>query len=466
MADRQRDNLALSRVLTKVFIKVEQMKDYKGNATGLFTGIVVKKKNKDIPELQNIDSSKIGFFLKRQSLTPEYLLSLGDDTTYQVLGDSIDMGDKSRHYLFCKCKECGHYRNVQVSDLKVKKVNCEMCFKNRLVDEAAKFGLELQGASTDGDNKRRNYRFTSCGHFRNIATGDVRDGQFTCTECSHNEFVEACTANNLTYISKAIDDGRYNKGEFRYVRFNACGHEKNISRMRLLNGGKPHCNICEEVELTSYAKSLGMTFVKYVGNTRRLFIIDKCGHEKTLGLSNLKAGSVYCEPCAVDRFKQEAKESGLEYIGDCASKDRRLYKTPCGCINEYRICHVRIGHWTCRTCEKGFRDYPNNIYLYRLKSGSFEWLKLGHGKNPNKRKYDYSLADGVCIELVTMLEVSTGKFAEDTEKALHRKYKKFNIDKTFMKQFMTESGFTETYPIELLDTLISEIENIKELNGN
>jgi len=445
----------------------KKLKDYEGNATGLFTGLISrKKKNKNDLLLQDISPDLIGFFLKRLSYKVEDMLNFGNGTTYKVLGDCVGDFKESRKYLLCECNICSHKRNVQIVDLRSKKVNCEICFIERLSTEASNQNLELLGDSTDGDKKRRSYKFIDCGHIRDIATGDVRLGNFSCTECSQLKFLDACKKNNITYVSSAIPDGRKNSGEFRYIRFNACGHEKNINRISLISGGVPHCNICEQTALVAYSKSIGLTFVKYVGNTRRSFIIDRCGHEKTLGLSNLKLGSVHCEICAVEKFREEAIVSGLEYIAPSEEKEYKLYKAPCGCINKLRLCHVRIGHWTCRTCEKGFREYPNNIYLYKLKYEDFEWLKLGHGKNPEKRKYAYALAEGVDINLVMQIEVATGKFAEDHEKRLHRKYKKQNIDKVFMKQFMTESGFTETYPIEMLNTLVKEIEHIKELNGN
>lgn len=144
--------------------------------------------------------------------------------------------------------------------------------------------------------------------------------------------------------------------------------------------------------------------------------------------------------------------------------NQHKYKAPCGCIITKKLCAVRVGHWTCNNCEKGFRDFPNNLYLFKFVHKDLEWLKFGYSKNPKHRKNDYKLIEGVEHELLVTHELPTGALAVEIENRIHGKYKEHNIPKEVMKKYMTESGFTETYPIELLPQFLEEFAKLKDLN--
>lgn len=433
------------------------------NAKGMFTGLLskevepkkvsLKEKNKNNEALQSVPETLVRFNIKRQKLTVEELLCAGDNTTYKVLGDPVYELEGSKDYLLCECKVCGFKRHVGIQYLRNKKVICDNCFRERLKDEASSAGLTLIGEAKD--KKRRYYKFNDCGHTREIATGDVRVGDFSCTECMHNKMLDACKEHDAEFLQRV-------NGQRILVKFNKCGHEADVLRISVFNTSRK-CPVCAEVKVTEAAKQNGLTILKYISDTRRLYKVDSCGHEKIITLSNMKSGSYRCEHCLLNKLKLEAEASGLEYISNHAGNHHK-YKAPCGCTITKKLCAVRVGHWTCNKCEKGFRDFPNNLYLFKFVHKDFEWLKFGYSKNPKHRKNDYKLIEGVEHELLVTHELPTGALAVEIENRIHGKYKEHNIPKDVMKQYMTESGFTETYPIELLPQFLDEFTKLKELN--
>lgn len=433
------------------------------NTKGLFTGLLsneveqkktsLKDKNKNDETIQDIPRELIRFNIKRQKLTTEELINTGDNTTYKVLGDPVYELEGSKDYLLCECKVCSYKRHVGIQYLKNKVVSCDNCLRIRLSQEAKDHGLTLIGPAKD--KKRRHYRFDTCGHTRDIATGDVRTGSFSCTECMHEKLLRACNEKNIELISKI-------NGQRIFVRFNDCQHEKEISRMAPFYT-ECKCPICADEKVTDKANQQGLTVIKYLSDTRRLYRFDACGHEKVISLSNMRSGSFRCETCLRNKLIMEAEASGLEYISS-HSRQQHKYRAPCGCIITKKLCAVRVGHWTCNNCEKGFRDFPNNLYLFKFVHRDLEWLKFGYSKNPKHRKNDYKLVQGVEHELLVIHEVPTGSLAVEIENRIHAKYKEHNIPKDVMKQYMTESGFTETYPIELLPQFLEEFTKLKELN--
>jgi len=414
-----------------------------------------KQKNRNDLALQVIPDSEIGFFIKRQKHTEETLKLTAVGTIFTVIGDGAGIECGNRSMLLCRCNVCGFLSNNAMHYLKNKSVSCYKCFMNRLENEALSGGLDLIGPSASGTH-RRQYRFKECGHIRDIATGDVRNGQFSCTECLENKVKDACDSRNFKLLGS--------NGQYRLVSFGCCGTEREVLRTHLIDGSVK-CRTCHGDEVAITAKSKGLTVTEILPKTFRRCIVDECGHEIIIGLSNLRSGNFECKTCFNAKMQREAVTAGLIYIKKSIGR-KHEYLAPCGHTLLNKPAHIRAGHWTCQQCEKGYLHFPNKLYLFKIKHKDFTWLKFGYSKTPEYRKYDYKLIDGCETQLLMTVEVPTGAIAVLLENSVHATYANFNYSKVKMKEYMVESGFTECYPIEIEHKLLDELNKIKEQYGS
>ena len=373
---------------------------------------------------------------------------------------------------FCVCNKCGLVQRVGYDYIKHKEVNCYGCFVERIFDEAKDKGLELIGSALDGDRKRRHYKFP-CGHTRDIATGDVRSGDFSCTECRQEELQKSLDKHKLDLIGRPAKSMVSDPTQFYHVRYKVCGHERVVTQQNLFYGAVGRCEICYEKELQhKYGEKWNVDIISKVEGARREIKFRSCGHSKVISLSNLKSGSFECIECKVERWKQEAEESGLVYIGEDhstggGSKKKHLYKASCGHTLSLKQSAVRCGHWTCRTCNSGYLDRFNYLYVFKITAtDGFQFLKFGYSMKPEHRKYDYIVDKGTTFELLRKVLVPTGREVIKVENGIHEKLDEHNLDKNFMKKYLTESGFTECYPLHVLDELMSELDKVEELYKN
>ncbi len=439
--------------------------------TGIFTKLLdtvtITKKTKFSfdASIQNIEPTWHLQGKRKSHKTDEERKELEKDTGFSIIGDPVGEVSENTGYFLCECKSCGWRKNLEKGYLAKKVVNCHMCLNIRLEEEANARGLEFNGFSSDGDMQRRNYTFIGCGHSRDIAAGDVRNGDFSCTECYSEKLdkaFEICGLENLGRPTKE-EYPDLDTTQFYKVKFKECGHTLNALQHLILNNGVGQCKICYEQTLKNKYEPLhNISILEVVPGAKRKIKLNSCGHEKVVNLSNLKSGSFQCSICQIEKFKREAELVGLKYIG--VSEERRktgdplhIYEAPCGHNVLSVTSHIRTGHWTCRTCNAGYLDNPNKLYLFKISSNGFTFLKLGYSKSPEYRKYDYKMTEGTITELLKVVEVPTGRDAIKYENELHEKYSDFNYDKSVMKNYLQESGFTECYPITLLDSLIEDL---------
>jgi hypothetical protein len=84
----------------------------------------------------------------------------------------------SRIYRFL---DCGHKKEIQLSQVRKNEVHCDICFKEKINNEAEKAGLEIIG---DGKQRgSRKYKFKKCGHERYLDLRHVRQLSFICNKC-------------------------------------------------------------------------------------------------------------------------------------------------------------------------------------------------------------------------------------------------------------------------------------------
>jgi hypothetical protein len=81
---------------------------------------------------------------------------------------------------------------------------------------------------------------------------------------------------------------------------------------------------------------------------------------------------------------------------------------------------------------------------------------------PEYRKYDYIVEKGTEFELLRKVLVPTGREVIKIENTIHEKFDEYNLDKNYMRKYLTESGFTECYPVEILDRLNAELDEVEK----
>lgn len=426
---------------------------------------------------------KYSFNLKLQEVIPTWHLTdkrkamkteaerteLAKGTGFTIIGDPVFEQYNNTKCFLCECHICKFKILTDKTALSLKRVNCINCLNNKLANEALSVGLEIIGKSLDGDTKRRNYKFTACNHTRDIATGDVRVGSFSCSECYSTEFENNIEDSGLENLGKSHSEGTT---QYYNVRYKACGHERLAIQGHLMTKTVGICQVCFEKDLTTnILEKYNVSVLDKLTKTNRLIKFNSCGHTRVVSLSNLRGGHIDCKVCQLNKFTNEAKQAGLIYLKSTSTEEspsrKHLYLAECGHSLELKPNAVRMGHWTCRTCNSGYLDRPNSIYLFEITCGDFIFLKLGYSQKPEYRKYDYKLVKGSSELLLKSVTVRTGREAIILENTLHAKYKQSNYKSSDMKKYLTESGFSECYPLSLKDILISELTEIeKGLNDN
>lgn len=327
----------------------------------------------------------------------------------------------------------------------------------RLSSEAALVGLKLLGQGTKKGN--RLYRFIGCGHERIIPTGDVREGSFTCRDCYSDRLRTDAEKLGCEIVSNPLE------GDSVDLVFKDCKHKKTVLKTDL-KLDKIFCQDCKNIRWNEALSKHNLKLL-YVKKGQRFVLQLPCGHIGETRSSNALRGSIVCDICQTEKWKQEAANSGLVWLSradpEVGKKRKGRYLLPCGCEASIGYAAVREGHWKCPSCEKNYLNFPNSLYLYEMRNGDMTWLKLGYAREPSHRKYDYKLSEGTSAELLIVVKTTTGQFALDNENRLHKKYKSWNLCKKKMREYLTESGFTECYSPEIKDLLLNDLKELENV---
>lgn len=320
--------------------------------------------------------------------------------------------------------------------------------------EADVVGLDVVCSSTD-PNKNL-YKYRDCGHVEYLQPTHVRRNNFRCSTCQHSKEVAEANDVGIMFLFRT-------KGNYR-VYLKPCGHIFE-STVRNVQRHKGSCQQCFEETMIAAASTNGYDVIGYDTRGRRIIRFRYCGHEKVAHQTQIFKGNVVCRECLLNEHIAAAKEQGLEFIGQ--TNDRySLYKLPCGHERELRQDHAQDGTWLCQHCGDSHYVKPSNVYIIRFTYGSFSWLKFGFAKHVSIRTNSYGVPVGTTKELIEVVSFESGYDAMLFEKSVHAKYKHTMYPKEKMIEYHTFNGFTECYPVEMLETLIHEIHSKrKQLSG-
>lgn len=328
--------------------------------------------------------------------------------------------------------------------------------------EAKSVGLILLGDSPllkengTEDYNYKKYRIVACGHDHFFQPTHVRRNNISCSECLDKEVTEKLLESSLKVISKGSSNAKV------VVENLKCGHIYEVYKAsRNIRTKDTACKQCYEDRLIKESSEQDMQYLgeSEKGGTYRKYKFNRCGHEQDISAPCIPVGRFRCQQCKENKYKFDAIKVGLEYLGFADNKkyecQRRLYRLPCGCTKELRMDHAASGSYLCDFCEGTYYQEPSMVYLLKMHSQDFSWLKFGFAKDIKTRVANYG-HDGD-VEIIATKQFDTGMEAMKFEKAIHSKYKHSRYNKTFMKKYLKNNGFTECYPLDFEQILIGEL---------
>jgi hypothetical protein len=286
-------------------------------------------------------------------------------------------------------------------------------------EEGKKVGVTLLNRTTNPNYNL--YRFEVCGHSQFLQPTHVRRNNIKCNTCFHSEIVKMLDDRDLHFVN--------NVGLGKYQIRKPCGCISTMSLRNAEHYKNIKCSVCFEKYLTTRSSDNGYEYLgeKLNGGYRKIRFI-KCGHDRVVLQAQLQRGNVVCRQCIIGEDNRKIESQGLSLK---KTEDERysIYTLPCGHDKRLRLDHAKDGVYSCDFCDDSHYTKPSNIYLFKFSFDGFSWLKLGFAKEIKLRKNSYGLPKDTMVDIMRVIPISRGIDAVRAEKAIHRKFKQFRLDK-------------------------------------
>jgi len=349
----------------------KRLKDYEGNSEGLFTDLLIQKKdvNSEMVDLAETRGETMNGPVQRE------------------------MPKKFRCDYRNFTLSCGHNVDLKVYHYRSGSYSCSICYNTELSELAKKKGLELVSTDLIGIGNRLYMR--KCGHTVLLSHSRIKDKySLSCSDCLKDELDSSAKANNFSYKHIRLND--------YIVTFNKCSHSIKRSRKSLVQGCT-ECSVCRQETYKVEALSVGMTLLDDIPTgANRLYLCNTCGHKEVFSLGSIRLQHIRCDKCYHNTKVSDAEKAGLIFCGEPSNKKIGFnsYELPCGCTKDLRFYDVRMGDWLCHTHQETYYNHPNNLYVFEITSRDFSWLKVGFAKKPESRLLGYGLEDGYTYKLL------------------------------------------------------------------
>jgi predicted nucleic acid-binding Zn ribbon protein len=240
-------------------------------------------------------------------------------------------------------------------------------------------------------------------------------------------------------------------------KFEKCGHKREMIPTKVRNGN-PSCKECDLKRFKKEALKKGLRLIPKITKPKHYkYEFIACGHTKEYEPRTVRVKNPICNICLKERLKKEALKKGLELIEDSERRGYYIYKfIECGHIKESRPDMINSGQPCCEKCGETYHAKESNVYLIKIFKNGRALLKLGVANNSKQRIKTYKLKNNYKAQLLIEKPFETNFEAVKFEKAIHKRFKEYNLNPENMKKVM-ESGFTECYPMKVLKKLKQEI---------
>lgn len=306
--------------------------------------------------------------------------------------------------------QCNHKMTASPSNMRhQKRTMCKEC--NELEFEALIKDKEVEIVERINTSTFK-FRVNSCKHEITTSIHNIgkNRGPYKCSVCMDEEFLARCEEVNVDIIQNPINPvevkGYHSPSKYAKFKYRDCGHDFFCIRHNILSMKK--CATCANIAKTKTLSDYGYEIVGYTDTTKKkLFKFKSCGHERVFYESAALRGNAICHVCNITSTKLKSK-----------------------------------------------------LYIMQFETDlGFQFIKFGYGKNTKNRVREYVLRDTKFIDILFELEVETGEKARLIENTIHKELLEYKLPNDKMRVYLTKTGYSECYPVELLDEIKTRIQN-------
>lgn len=333
----------------------------------------------------------------------------------------------------------------------------------RLTEEASAKGYKIEEL-IDADHVE--YTRLKCNHSMIVSTSNMRHQKRSmCKECNEIEFQSIIKDKEVEIID------RINTSVFRF-RVNKCKHEivtsiHNIDK----NKGPYKCSICMDEEFLSRCQEMNVAIIENPINPLEIqgyhspskyakFKYNECGHEFFCIRHNILAMKK-CATCASIAKTKILSDYGYEIVGYTDTTTKKLFRfIACGHERVFYESAALRGNAICHVCNITSTKLKSKLYIMQFETDSgFQFIKFGYGKNTKNRIREYVLRDTKFIDVLFELEIETGEKARVIENTIHKELLDYKLPNDKMRVYLTKTGYSECYPLDLFNEIKNRIQN-------
>lgn len=285
--------------------------------------------------------------------------------------------------------------------------------------------------------------------------------------CKHEKIIEGNLASYMTYCSKCRDEkilakcptgtfisGFSSKNQWVHLDL-PCGHSTKRKTYAPDNVVCLECRASNKIELLNKISATEVEYSRY-----RLDCGHTTGDVAWQGLDTYK-----CPSCERDKIHDRARDFGLEPTGsyDFSSKSHE-FMLKCGHNKYLRTTSIKAGV-VCPICVEDHYNKPCDMYfLIGFCEDGFRFLKVGIANDTNARLKTYQARGVNAWALLASIGFETKRQAVKVEKEFHKSHVEKRILPEEMKKYLKE-GFTECYPVSVFTESSSLIEELCKKYG-
>lgn len=249
-----------------------------------------------------------------------------------------------------------------------------------------------------------------------------------------------------------------------HIRFRSCQHTKKIP-ITSLRKNTPFCEVCYENNLKTILDKQGFYLLakksggnRYASKTRysqRLVACKECGYWRIIIPENSDKFRLRCHYC--QRIQAEKYVPDDFLLVDRADNNYLILQhRSCGSFFTSQLSNLKRYTPRCPSCERVITK--SFVYLIKINiSDDVSILKVGKSNNPYLRSLSIGV-DPAKIEFICDMKFESEDDAFLFEKKIHKLFSDYNLSPDECRKYLS-SGFTECYPVSILDKIQKEFQN-------
>jgi hypothetical protein len=332
---------------------------------------------------------------------------------------------------------CGREQKIARGDMRRGSVRCQHCKEQAWRDEAAAQGWTFIH-NIDGNHAA--YSHNACGQERQLVKTYVRNGVLRCRHCMKQAWRDEAAAQGWAFIAQIAKD-------WATYTHDVCGHEQKV-QIAAMGRGSVRCQHCKEQVWRDEASVKDWTFVTKIDEHYATYKHNACGHEQQITAANMTRTNPRCQYCMEQAWRDSATAQGWTFVKQVNPRYASYSCNVCGHAQQATIGNILRSAVACHGCGKSWVSKPSNVYLLDITTTCGQrFLKVGVARIVTRRTQEYGLVDGAKIKVLYAKAYSTGAEACKVEKKLHKTATKIHpsIRKFKGAKKLMDNGHTECY---------------------